>query len=147
MKLSTKVRYGTRAMLELAMSYGKGLTLIKDIAKNQKISEKYLEHLLVSIKSKGLVKSIRGAKGGYVLARPPAQIKISEVVEALDGPNLLVECIGNPRACSFTESCATRDVWIEIQNAINNICNSITLENLAERQREKKTISSRMYHI
>ena len=81
MLFSTKGRYGTRAMLDLALNYGKGPISLKSVAKRQEISEKYLDQLVISLKTIGLVRSTRGARGGYVLARPPAQIKLSEVYE------------------------------------------------------------------
>ncbi|OIN98615.1 Rrf2 family transcriptional regulator [Candidatus Desantisbacteria bacterium CG1_02_38_46] len=147
MKLSTKVRYGMRAMLELAVGYGKGPILLRVIGKKQKISEKYLEQLLVPLKSTGLIKSIRGPNGGYILSKSPAQLKLSEIVDALEGPTCLVGCIEDPKTCSFVESCVTRDVWIEMQEAIKQILNSITLENLVERQQKKKVILGTIYHI
>jgi len=137
MSFSTRGRYGTRAMLELALNYGKGPVPLKDVAKRQEISQKYLDQLVMSLKMIGLVRSIRGARGGYVLARSPAQIKLSEVIRALDGPILSVDCLDDLSACNRVSFCAVREVWEEARQAINNVLESTTLQDLADRQRRK----------
>ncbi len=137
MSFSTRGRYGTRAMLELALNYGKGPVSLKNVAKRQEISQKYLDQLVMSLKTIGLVRSIRGARGGYVLARSPTQIKLSEVIGALDGPILSVDCLDDPSACNRVSSCAVREVWEEARQAINNVLESTTLQDLADRQRRK----------
>jgi len=137
MSFSTRGRYGTRAMLELALNYGKGPVPLKDVAKRQELSQKYLDQLVMSLKTIGLVRSIRGARGGYVLARSPAQIKLSEVIRALDGPILSVDCLDDPDACNRVSFCAVREVWEEARQAIDNVLESTTLQDLADRQRRK----------
>jgi len=147
MKLSTKGRYGTRAMVDLALRYGQGPILLKDIAKRQEISEKYLEHIITSLKVAGLVKSIRGAHGGYILAKSPAQIKLSQVIKVLEGSIAPVECVDDPRTCSRVELCVTRDVWKEIKRAIDEILESISLKDLVEREKKKEENKNVIYNI
>ena len=138
MRLSTRGRYGVRAMIDLASHYGQGHILLKDIARRQGISDKYLEHLLISLKLAGLVKTIRGAHGGYILAKPPVQIKLSQVIKVLEGSLAPVECVDDPKICTRRELCVTRDVWKEIKEAIDRILESISLEDLVEREKKKE---------
>ena len=147
MKLSTKGRYGARAMLDLALHYGEGLVSIKDIAERQEVSKRYLIHLMVSLKAAGLVKSMRGARGGFSLARPPAQIRLSEIIQVVEGSIALVECVDDPKACSRSERCVTRDIWTEMNKAMGRVLESTTLEDLVQRQREKEKRGSAMYYI
>lgn len=137
MSFSTRGRYGTRAMLDLALHYGEGPVPLSSVAKRQEISQKYLDQLVMSLKTIGLVRSIRGARGGYVLARSPAQIKLSEVIGALEGPILSVDCLDDPSACNRVSFCAVREVWEQARQAINNVLESTTLQDLADRQRRK----------
>jgi len=137
-KLSTKTRYGFRAMLELAINYNKSSISIKDIARSQEISVKYLEHLVSLLKNAGLVKSIRGAKGGYKLAKSPKEIRLSQIFQVLETDMNLVECIDSPSTCNRSKFCTTRDIWTLIKQSIIQVLHSITLEDLVKRQ-EKKT--------
>jgi Rrf2 family protein len=132
MKLSTRSRYGLRAMLELAIEYGKGPLQIKIIAKREGISNKYLEQLITLLKSSGLVNSVRGPKGGYELAREPKDIKVSEVFTTLEGPLLSVKCIENPQECERGADCVTRNLWSKIEHTIYNVLDSMTLQDLVE---------------
>ncbi len=147
MKLSTKGRYGTRAMVDLAFHYGQGPILLKDIAKRQQISEKYLEHIITSLKVAGLVKSIRGSHGGYILAKSPAQIKLSQVIKVLEGSIAPVECVDDPKVCSRAKLCVTRDIWKKIKRAIDEILESITLKDLVEREKKKEENKNVIYNI
>ena len=147
MKLSTKGRYGARAMLDLALHYGEGPVSVKDIAERQEVSERYLVHLMVSLKAAGLVKSMRGARGGFSLAEPPAQIKLSEIIQVLEGSIAPVECVDDPKACSRSERCVTRDIWAEMNRATSEVLESTTLEDLVQRQREKEKREPAMYYI
>lgn len=148
MKLSTRSRYGARAMLELAFHYGDGPILVKDIAKSQEISKRYLEHLIVSLQAAGLVKTFRGKKGGCILAKPPSEIKLGEVVEALEGQIAPVDCIVDGKLCSREKLCVTRDIWIKVKEAIVNVLNSITLEDMVKWQKEKlQSIETPIYYI
>ncbi|MDY6933133.1 MAG: Rrf2 family transcriptional regulator [Spirochaetota bacterium] len=138
MKISTRARYGTRLLLELGLHYGKGPVFLKDIAKNEEISEKYLSQIMITVKSAGFVNSFRGAQGGYILARHPAEITLKEIVEALEGRFDLVECVNNPSSCKRESICVTRDIWVEVGKMIAQVLNSITLEDLVKRCREKQ---------
>ncbi|HEX75410.1 MAG TPA: Rrf2 family transcriptional regulator [Dehalococcoidia bacterium] len=137
MKISTKGRYGTRAMLDLALHYGEGSILVKDIARRQQISERYLEHLLISLKVAGVVRSARGTRGGFTLARPPSQIRLGEIIRAMEGSVAPVECVDDPEGYSRAPFCATHDVWVEVKKAVNGVLDSISLQDLVERQAKK----------
>ncbi len=147
MKISTKIRYGARAMVELASHYGEGPIELKEIAKRENISIKYLEQVIIPLRTAGLVKSVRGSKGGYSLARPPSKICLKEVIEILEGPISLVDCLQDPSLCSKTASCVARDVWKEVSEAICNIFGSTTLEMMVNRRREKVGLNPAMYQI
>jgi Rrf2 family cysteine metabolism transcriptional repressor len=146
-KISTKIRYGTRAMLELAFHYGEGPIELKEIAKKENISLKYLEQVIIPFRSAGLVKSVRGSKGGYSLAKPPSQIFLNDLVEILEGPVNLAECLRDPKACQKSASCVTRDIWKEVSEGIDRIFHSITLEEMVNRKREKEGSNPPMYQI
>lgn len=147
MKISTKIRYGARAMLELAYHYGEGPIELKEIAKKENISLKYLEQVINPLRAAGLVKSIRGSKGGYSLAKPPSDICLYDVVETLEGPLNLLECLRDPKVCQKVPSCVTRDIWEEVSEAISKIFYSITLEEMVNRKRDKEERNSPMYQI
>jgi len=147
MKISTKIRYGARAMLELASHYGEGPIELKEIAKKEDISLKYLEQVINPLRAAGLVKSIRGSKGGYSLAKPPSQICLYDVVETLEGALNLVECLHDSKACQKIPLCVTRDIWKEVSDAISKIFYSVTLEDMVTRKKEKEGRNSAMYQI
>ena len=147
MKISTKIRYGARAMVELASHYGQGPIELREIAKKENISPKYLEQVINPLRADGLVKAMRGAKGGYSLAKPPSEICLYDVVEVLEGPLNLLDCLGDPKACQRVSSCVTREVWKEVSDAISQIFCAVTLEDLVKRRREKEKNNSSMYQI
>ena len=147
MKLSTRGQYGTRALLDLALYGEKGPVLLKDIAKRQQISLPYLEHLVTPLIVAGILRSARGAKGGVSLAKLPEEIKLSEVIQALEGSLAPVECINNPAVCSRSRTCVTRDVWEELKNAMNGVLEAMTLRDLVERQKKKELPGKPMYYI
>ncbi len=140
MKLSTRSRYGLRAILELAQNYGQGPLQIKVIAKHQEISVKYLEQLMAILRSSGLVRSIRGSKGGYVLAKSPNQIKLSEVFCTLEGPVVTVECLEDESRCSRVFDCVVRCVWAEVKEAIMDVLRSKTLQDLVNKAKDEKAL-------
>lgn len=146
MKLSTRSRYGVRLMLELALNNGKGQVLLKDIAREEDISEKYLSLIIIPLKSAGLVTSTRGAHGGYALAKPPSTITLREIVEVLEGDTCLVDCVKNPDACPRVDTCASRDLWVVLSGKISETLGSITLADLAGKSRDKGEKAG-MYHI
>ncbi len=147
MRISTKIRYGARALVELASQYGKGPVDLKEIAQKEGISLKYLEQVMIPLRTAGLVKSIRGSKGGYMLSKPPSKISFSDLLEVLDGPIELIECLKDPKACSKFATCVTREVWKEASEAIHNVFSSITFEEMVNRKKEKEERISRMYQI
>jgi Rrf2 family protein len=126
------------AMLDLALHYGEGPILVKDIARRQYISERYLEHLLISLKAAGMVRSARGTRGGFSLAKPPSQTKLSEIIAALEGSMAPSECVDVPEAYPRATLCAVYDVWVEVKAAISSILESTTLQDLVERQVRKE---------
>jgi len=136
MKLSTRSRYGLRAVLELAIEYGKAPMQISSIAQREKISNKYLEQLMSTLKSYGLVRSVRGPKGGYLLAKAPGDIKLSDVFAALEGPMITVECVEHPEFCARCTDCITRQVWVDVQSAMMSVLESRTLQDLVEKTTE-----------
>jgi len=137
MKLSTRARYGVRLMVALALNYGKGPVFLKDIAKGENISEKYLSLIIIPLRGVGLVNSIRGAHGGYSLAKDPSQITMKEIVDVLEGDCSLVNCVNDPSACPRVPICASHDIWAIIGGKISETLNSITLDMLVKMNREK----------
>jgi len=147
MKLSTKGRYAMRAMLVLAINYGNGLILLKDIAGKEGISERYLEHLVLSLKAAGLVSSVRGAHGGFTLTRPPSQIKLMDIMQVTEGSLSPVQCVTDPGTCERSSLCVTRDVWMELKEAMYQVLETQTLQDLVEKQRIRENHDTLMYHI
>jgi Rrf2 family protein len=147
MKLSTRGRYGTRAMLDVALHGADGPVHLKDIARRQEVSKKYLEHLTSRLEAAGLLRSIRGAGGGVSLARPPSEIKLSEILQTLEGQIALVECVDDADWCPRSGSCATRDIWTHMGQLMGAFLESTTLEDLCRQQREKEQAAPGMYHI
>ena len=135
MRLSTRSRYGTRLMLELALHYKKGTVFLKDIAREEEISEKYLSHLVIPLKANGLISSSRGAHGGYRLAKSPSHITVKDIVQTLEGDLSPVECVKNPSICRRTSGCVTRDVWEKLDKRISDTLSSITLKDLVKSQK------------
>lgn len=111
MKLSTRGRYGTRLMLELATQYGKGPISMSDISKNQKIPIKYLEQLIIPLKKAGLITSVRGPKGGHMLAKTPQEINLWEVLLNLESKFTFVDCLSDETCCDSISTCPIRTVW------------------------------------
>src|SRR4030042_4757023 len=124
MKLSTRTRYGTRALLELALHQDKDRVSLKDIARQQQISLPYLEHLIAPLIAGGIIRSTKGPKGGISLTRKPGEIKLSEITQLLEGPMAPVECVNNPEACKRSGACATRDVWGRLKEAMAGVLES-----------------------
>jgi Rrf2 family protein len=146
MKVSTKGRYGTRAVLELARRYGQGPVLVREISERQEISERYLENILNALRKSGIVVSARGAGGGYQLARNPAEITVGDVVRSLEGPLDVVECTG-PRPCERNSRCATYRVWNNLKSAIERELDSVTIADMLETDREFIRNAGIDYHI
>ena len=138
MKLSTKGRYGTRAMLDIAVHKDNGPCVMKDISKRQDISPKYLDHILSALRRAGLIKNIRGKGGGYILSRPASAITLKDIIEAVEGSLAPVECVDNPALCDRSAECPTIDVWRNVRDAVDGVLSAATLESLVELQKKKE---------
>lgn len=147
MKLSTRGQYGTRALLDIALQHEKAPVLLRDIARRQQISPLYLGHLITPLVGAGIMGSTRGVRGGVWLARPPREIKLSEVIQLLEGPITPVECLSDPNFCSRFDLCVTRELWDELKQAMDGVLESITLQDLMERQQRKEQAAEAMYYI
>jgi Rrf2 family protein len=137
MKLSTRGRYGVRLMLELALHYGEGPILLKDIAGRQGISEKYLWQLINPLKTAGLVNSLRGARGGYMLGKAPEAVSLKEILQILEGSLCLVDCVDNPALCERSPSCISREIWGEASKNMQQTLEDTTLAVMVEKQKGK----------
>ena len=147
MKVSTKGRYGTRLLLDLAQHLDEERVLLRDVALRQDISLLYLERLIAPLVAAGIVRTTRGPKGGISLAKQPEQIKLSEVIHLLEGSTAPVECVDDPMVCIRSGFCATRDIWDELKKQTDRILESITIHDLVERQKEKVKTKKPMYDI
>ncbi len=136
MKLSTKMRYGTRALVELAAAFGQGELTLAEIAKAQDLPPRYLEALLASLHNSGFVRARRGPGGGYALARPPEEINLREVFDALEGPDPYVACTEDKKTCPRRPDCVTRGVWAAMYRASMQVLEALTLAGLARRSPE-----------
>ena len=147
MKFSTRARYGTRAMLDLAVhSRANSTVTLKEIAQRQDISLTYLEHLIGPLIDGGIVRSIRGSKGGIMLAKPAREITLKEIVILLEGSIAPAECLTKSNDCPKSGSCVTQEVWDEVGKAIEEVLASKTLQDLVDRQNSKSNTKS-MYYI
>ena len=124
-------------MLDLALNFGEDPVLIRDISTRQGISKGYLEQLFIPLRVAGLVQGIRGARGGFMLSRSPKEISLSEIIQATEGSIAPVACVDEPRLCRKSGECITRDVWVEMKRACDNVLESLTLQDLIERSIKK----------
>lgn len=127
-------------MVELAASHGKGPVLVRSIAERQEISSKYLHALLATLKSAKLVRSVRGSGGGYTLAKAPGEIFVKDILEALEGPIAVVDCVADEDLCTRAGKCATRDLWTDLSKALEDKLTGFTLEELTRRQAVKEAV-------
>jgi len=139
MKLSTKGRYGLRLMIELALHEENSLVTLREIAKHQEMSVKYLWSLIAPLQRAGLVRAVRGARGGYTLAKPPSDITVRDIVVEVEGPLSIVDCVREPSACHREPLCAARDVWVEVSKKIEETLASITLSDVIKRHQQKES--------
>ena len=137
MKLSTKGRYALRLMLDIALQPGEEPVSLRDAAQRQDISVKYLEQLAPSLTRAGLLRSLRGSNGGYLLTRAPADYKVGEILRAAEGELVPVECSRDGTCCSRADRCVTVEVWRDISRAIDAVVDRWTLGDLVERYHEK----------
>ena len=145
MKLSTRTRYGLRAILELALQYDEGPLQIKTIAHRQNISRKYLEQIIAILKSNGLVASVRGPRGGYLLAKTPEEITLYDLFRALEGSSTTVECLKNKNYCSRYPGCVARQAWAKLQQTIDDALKSLTLQELVNKTQEEGNLPIDLY--
>jgi len=147
MKLSTKTRYALRAMVELACRGGEGPVQLRQIAKAQNLSPKYLEQLTISLRNAGLINSERGPNGGYWLARPAGQITALDVVRAAEGPLTLLDCLTRSSACERSSSCVARRLWAKVSLAISDTLARVTLADLRDEQMAASSSQAFCYQI
>ena len=149
MKLSTKGRYGLKAMLDLAVHSSEGQVVLKSIAERQGISENYLEQLFAVLKKDKLVKSIRGSQGGYTLGESPEKITVGDILRALEGSMAPVECVAENHAseCERYDCCVTKGIWLKIRDSINAVIDSTTLQNLVDDYKSSIGKDDSMYFI
>lgn len=140
MKFSTKARYGLRAMVEIALNKNQSPISVKIISERQEISEAYLEQIMSSLTKRGLAKSVRGVQGGYLLAKDPGKIKVGDVIRALEGPIVPVDCVSkqDPMECKRSEFCVSRIVWEKVRDVIDEALDSLTLQDLCNELQNRK---------
>ncbi|MCP4623625.1 MAG: Rrf2 family transcriptional regulator [bacterium] len=136
MKLSTRTRYGTRMILDMAQRYGQGAIQLGEIANRQGISLKYLEQIIRPLKNAGYVKSFRGAKGGHILSKPPEEVTVGEIVAVLEGGDTLIHCDKDAEGCERVDSCLTRYVWMEAATAMFERLSTITFADLIKLEKD-----------
>ncbi|MBU4561029.1 Rrf2 family transcriptional regulator [bacterium] len=139
MRLSTKGRYGVRAMLDLALRYGQGPIPLKDISQREEISINYLEQLFARLRREGLVEGTRGPRGGFFLTKKPGRIKIGDVIRAIEGPISLVYCVDpeeRKKECHRADRCITRLLWKRTSEKLAETLDAVTLEDLCEEARQ-----------
>jgi Rrf2 family cysteine metabolism transcriptional repressor len=134
MKISTRGRYGLRILLDLATHQNEGPVIMREISERQGITEKYLWQVINLLKSAGLVTSVRGAKGGYALAKSPSEVSVLEIISILEGPVVVVDCVDASENCARSSSCVTREVWKQIEDNLRKTMAGITLQDLVEKQ-------------
>lgn len=141
--MSTRLRYGTRLLIDLGVHSHDGPVFLKDIAKRQRVSKKYLEQIVTGLKTAGLVRTMRGSKGGYCLAKDPRTMRLIEIYNILEGSTALVDCLDNPEACPYdlVDTCPTKDTWGKLRIAVEKILEDVTLADLI-RDWEKKNSQS-----
>jgi len=152
MKLSTKGRYGVRAMFDLVLHQGDGPIPLRSIAERQDISEHYLEQLIAVLRKAGIVNSVRGAHGGYLLARDPQEITIGDIIRSLEGPIAPADCVSEEvkDECGNSPDCVVKMIWKKVKDSIDEVLDSITLEDLRQEAinaQQKGNRHGYMYHI
>ena len=142
MKLSTRSRYGTRLMIDIARYSDVGPVRIHDIAKRQDISVKYLEQLIIPLKKADFIKSMRGPKGGHLLGKPKEKITVGSIVRVLEKDTGPVPCVETTDTCHMSDACVTRDLWLKATAAVYDILDSVTLSDLTQEKDNQKDIGS-----
>lgn len=148
MRMTMKGDYGLRAMIDLAARYGQGPIPSAVIARRQFIPEHFLDQVLITLRRAGLIKSQRGPQGGHLLARPPAQISMLDVLQALEGAPASLDCVPQPNACQLSPSCGMRDIWAQIDAYARELLGATTMEQLASHQQQMaRQEAEAMYYI
>ena len=137
MKISTKGRYGLRILIDLAMHDPARPRLIRDIAQSQQISEKYISRLVIGLRRAKLIRSVRGVKGGFHLAKAPEKITLLEILETMEGPISVVDCVRSPEKCKRGTLCPARDIWQELNDGIRALTENITLDDILNAYRQR----------
>jgi Rrf2 family protein len=144
-KVSTKGDYGVRALVELAHHFGQGPLQSAEIAARQEIPEPYLDQLLTSLRRAGFIRSVRGPQGGHALIRAPEEVRLSDVMTALEGSLAPIACVDDPEACTKTGGCVQREVWERVRDATVHVLESVTIGDLAEKERQYNRNGGRYY--
>jgi len=148
MRISTKSRYAIRALLDIAVNYVGEPVQIKEIAKRQGISERYLENILTLLRAAGILLSEKGKGGGFTLAKEPSEINMFDVIQIVEGKISIVKCVTTPSTCVHSPKCVARDVWTKLSNGMKRTLSSITLQDLIVKYRKKMKKSDKMmYYI
>lgn len=145
MKVSTKGDYGVRALVELAHHYGEGPMQSATIASRQDVPEPYLDQLLTTLRRAGFIRSVRGPQGGHALIREPGEVKLSEVMVALEGSLAPLACVDDPESCTKSGGCVQRDVWEQVRDATQAILENVSIGDLAKKEREYNRNGGRYY--
>lgn len=135
MKISTKGRYGLRILIDLATHDTQKPRLVRDIAESQQISEKYISRLIIDLRRARLVRSVRGVKGGFFLARSPKEITLLDILETMEGTLSIVDCVMAPEKCTHNADCTARGIWQKLNNGIRELMRNITFEQILEEYR------------
>ena len=144
MRISTKGDYGIRALIELTHHYRESRpTQSGEIAARQKIPESYLEQLLTTLRRAGFIRSVRGPQGGHALIRDPKDLRVTEVLEALEGSIIVVDCLDENSACGKNGGCAQHDMWVDVRNAILGVLDNTTIADLAARDKSAQPVGTR----
>ncbi|MBI2848505.1 MAG: Rrf2 family transcriptional regulator [Chloroflexi bacterium] len=145
MKISARSDYGVRALTDLALHYGKGPIPSNEIATRQAIPEPYLDQLMTVLRKAGLIRSIRGPAGGHVLAKPPAEIALSEVINILEGSMAPIACAEETTDCPHINTCVQREVWLKVKEGTQQVLSNITIADIAAKQSQRT--ERQMYYI
>ncbi|MFW6457433.1 MAG: RrF2 family transcriptional regulator [Planctomycetota bacterium] len=138
MGFTSRSHYGTRAMLELALREGEGPVQLETLSRVQGIPERYLSKLAQELRRAGFIRSVRGAHGGYLLARPAEDVRVVDIVRCLDGSVAPTECVESPDLCENAASCVAREVWADVNESIHEVLEKVTLRDLVERTRAQE---------
>ncbi|NOZ02935.1 MAG: Rrf2 family transcriptional regulator [Deltaproteobacteria bacterium] len=141
--MSTRGRYATRALLDLALNPDEGPTSLKEVAARLEVSPKYLDQILSQLRNAGIVRATRGSKGGFSLAADPKELRILDVITVMEGKTSIVDCVVEKNVCPLSEECVTRDVWTDVSAAIDKVLGAITLNDLVKKVsiRKKKNVA------